>query len=142
MQPRQCKDPTEWVFAPPVWLQLLQHCGRFNECQPLIVSSMVRQLGEQRQVISVLQEQQLRAEHRLSSVGQEQCSAGHDQQIAALQAQLAEQQYCTSELQEQLAASRVHAAVEAAAAAELHERVQALEGQVQQLLLALQLCAG
>lgn len=97
---------------------------------------MGRQLGEQRHVISALQERQLRAEHRLSSVGQEQCSAGHDQRIQALQAQLAEQQSCTSELQEQLAASMMHAAVEAAAAAELHERVQALEGQM--LLLALQ----
>jgi len=58
---------------PPVWLQLLKHCGRFSECQPLIFQHLGQQLVEQQQ-------------HRTQ---QEQQLAAQQQQVAELQAQLA-----------------------------------------------------
>jgi len=97
----------------PVWLQLLQHCGRFSECQPLMFNSAAQQLLEQQQ--------------------------RHTQQ----EQQLATQQQRIAELQEQLATTRAQAAVEAAAAAaQVQGRFQALEGQVQQLLQAMQRHGG
>lgn len=86
----------------PVWWQLLEHCGRYSECQPLIFSSMGRQVALQ-----------------------QQRHTQQEQQLAAQQQQIAE-------LQVQLATTRAQAAAAAAAAAaeagELRRRLQALEG--------------
>jgi len=96
-------------LAAPVWLQVLQHCTHFSNCQPLICYSVAQQLLEQQQ--------------------------RHTQQ----EQQLAAQQHRIAELQEQLGATRAQAAAEAAAStAQLEGRVQVLEGQVQQLLQAMQ----
>jgi len=78
---------------PPVWLQLLKHCGQFDHCQPLIFNSMGQQLAAQQQQIA--------------------------------------------ELQLQLATTQAQAASAAAEAGELRGRLQAVEGQVQQLLQAM-----
>jgi len=40
-----------------VWLQLLEHCGQFDNCQPLIFKSVGQQLAAQQQQIAQLQEQ-------------------------------------------------------------------------------------
>jgi len=98
----------------PVWLQLVEHCGHFRRCQPLIFNSMGRQLMEQQQQLADMQlhQQQLTVQQ---------------QQIVELQAQLA-----TNEAQAAAAAC----AAAAAAAVQL-EHMQALEGQVLQLLQAL-----
>jgi len=67
-----------------VWLQLLRHCKRFSECQPLIFDSMGQQLVQQQQELAVLK-----------------------QQLAVLQQQQ------LAKLQEQLAVTRAQAAAEA-----------------------------
>jgi len=96
----------------PVWLQLLKHCGRFSECQPLIFEGLGQQLVEQQ-------------EHHMQEL------AAQQQQIAELQEQLAANSA-------HAAAAAATAAAEAAAeAGELRGRVQVLEGQVQQLLQAM-----
>jgi len=103
---------------PPVWLQLLEHCGQFDDCQPLIFNSMGQQLAAQQQQIVELQEQ-----------------------LAATRAQAAADATAAADAAAaQAAAGAAAAAAAAAASAEAGEqrgRLQALEGQVQQLLQAM-----
>jgi len=114
-------QPQDMSSRPPVWLQLLQHCGRrrSGEDQPFIFDSMGRQLVEQQQ-------------HHMQ---QEQQLAAQQQQIVELQEQLA-----TTRAQAAAAAkaAAAKAAADAAEAGELRGRLQIMEGQVQQLLQALQ----
>lgn len=83
----------------PVWLQLLQHCGRFSECQLLMIYSMGQQLVQQQQQIAMLQQ------HQQQQWQQQQ------HQLAALQEQLARAQAAaeTGELLRRLQALEEHA---------------------------------
>jgi len=53
----QRRDPDVLHPDPPVWLQLLERCGKYSECQPLILRSTGQQLAAQQQQISALQDQ-------------------------------------------------------------------------------------
>jgi len=101
----------EMPVEPPVWLQLMKHCGQFSECHPSIFDSMGQQLAAQQKQIGELQEQQC---HMLEL----------KEELAATRAQAAAD----------AAASQAAAATAAAEAGELRQRLQAIEGQVQQLL--------
>jgi hypothetical protein len=94
-----------------VWLQLLKHCAGVDDCQHVLLAGLIREVEQQRQQNVQLQ-----------------------QQAAQQRRQFTLQQRRADKLQQQLAA----AAAEAGEAVELRGRVRTLEGQVQQLLQAVQ----
>jgi len=112
----------------PVWRQLLEHCGHFSECQPTIFSSMGQQMVEQ---------QQYRTQQKQQLAAQQQQIAELKEQLAATRAQADVSQAAAAQAAAEAAASRAAAASAAAEAGGLRGRLQALEGQVQQLLQAM-----
>lgn len=109
-----------------VWVQLLQQCGHLTKCQPLIIQALGNQLAQHKRTIASHERRiDINDQFRRQSEREQQ------QRTAAVQQQAVAQQQHTAALQRQLDAA-------SAEAAELRGRVVALEGQVQQLLAALQ----
>jgi len=129
----------------PVWLQLLQHCSKFSSCMPLILTSMGRQLAEQqRHIVGLLQEKERQRQKQQQQSGPSAHEVRQQLLLEQRQCNVQQQQQQIATLQDQLAATRAQAAASQAAAAsaaavagELRGRLQALEGQVQQLLQAM-----
>jgi hypothetical protein len=116
----------------PVWLQLLDYCSRADGCHGQLIAGLGQRIQEQQLQIAQLQQQL--AQHQ-SGLAEQQTLHW---KLSQLRRQVAEQgeqlkQYKTVQQQQQLAAS-----VQVGETVELQYRVQVLEGQVQQLLQALQ----
>jgi len=65
-------------YDTPVWLQLLEHCGQFSECQPLIFNSMGRQLAQQQQQLAAQQQHIAELQAQLATT-RAQAAAAADQ---------------------------------------------------------------
>jgi septal ring factor EnvC (AmiA/AmiB activator) len=110
---------------PDIWVQLLERCAAEQAAQPAVFGSVVRELQQQReqaaQQAAQLQEQQEQAA----------------QLATQLQQQVTQQAVQLQQQEQELEATRAVAAAAAAEAAGLQGRVQALEGQLQEVLAAL-----
>ena len=115
--------PQAGYSTPDVWLQLLEHCASISSCQPALIRDLGLQLVEQQQLGSSLQEQ---------------CRQQQQQQIAQQQQVINQLQEANTQQQQRAALHHQQLAAVAAAATAVDLRVAALEGQVAQLMQALQ----
>jgi len=117
-----------------VWLQLLELCGQYSECMPSILRVLRQQLTGPQQFL-LTQQQQLVTQQQQLMAQQQQMIDIHLQQQQQQQRSAELQQQQIADLQQQLSSARALAAWEAG---ELRGQLRALEGQVQQLMQALQ----
>lgn len=110
----------------PVWVQLQRHCACYPQCQALLLQGLFQTLAEQQRAAAL--EQQMR--HRQEEM-QQQRQHEMQQQQEMLQAQVVQLQQQVDGYRRKLSATRSEAA-------ELRGRVTALEGQLAQVLQALQ----
>lgn len=74
----------------PLWLELLEHCGQFSECQPLIFNSMGRQLAAQQQQLAMQQQHIAERQVQLAATRAQAVAAAADQlgRMQALEAKV------------------------------------------------------
>jgi chromosome segregation ATPase len=126
-----------------VWQQLMRQCAGNKTCQPLVINTLFDQVTEQQRQLAGQQQskeqlQQQLVEQQRQLVKQEQHFAEQQQSKEQLQQQLVQQQQQLSGAAARADRMQQQLSDAAAQADQMQARMLALEGQVQQLMQALQ----